>query len=57
MIRDTETLAALTYSMANRYEAIIAADCNATKLRDFLMIHFLVSPTSHPNLYVTLPTA
>ena len=31
IIRDTETLVALTYSMTNRCEAIIAADGDATK--------------------------
>ena len=31
MARDTETLAALTYSMAIRCEAIIAADGEVTK--------------------------
>ena len=31
LARDTETLAALTYSMANRCEAIIAANGDATK--------------------------
>ena len=31
MARDTETLAALTYSMANRCEAIIAADGGCKK--------------------------
>lgn len=40
LARDTETLAALTYKMANRCEVIIAADGDAPKYYSFWLLTF-----------------